>query len=457
MMTIPVARPCSRTRGPWLGVTLGLLVMSSWSLAASGVGQKAASGTGRSAVDQAPPSASIDADERQTVPVPLRYIHGVVPDDAKFQIALPDDWNGELVIFSRGFSGTEMTGGNFRTVALQKGYAYAASDEGWNRQTIANEPEDSYFESRQRIRELTLYATVVVTEHYKRRPARRLMVGGSNGGHHTKWMLESYPELYDGGIAGYGFNSQVSQWGSIATVLRHYEVIRSRIDDIIAKRKAEPRWNPARTALTPPLTAAQLASLHAIYSIPARLGDGFRYDVGRWPGSEARWKADHEALVGYLRDSMPRFDPTFNPNGGTLTDEERPQWEPMKSPPAVLRELRRLDLSGRLTKPLIVMHGTADPIVSPGETAGYHALVSRRLGRKQADEVLAVYYIPGMAHAGPEFDGAFGAQLDALEAWIDHRESQGRRGAQAPATLAGYPRETSPGPRGAYGSATVPR
>ncbi len=33
------------------------------------------------------------------------------------------------------------------------------------------------------------------------------------------------PELYDGGLAGYGFNWQVSQWGSIATVLCNYDVM----------------------------------------------------------------------------------------------------------------------------------------------------------------------------------------------------------------------------------------
>lgn len=70
--------------------------------------------------------------------------------------ALPDLWNGKLVVFSRGFSGTELTPGAFKSTALEKGYAFAASDEGWNRLTIANEPEDSYYESRQRIRELTL-------------------------------------------------------------------------------------------------------------------------------------------------------------------------------------------------------------------------------------------------------------------------------------------------------------
>lgn len=34
--------------------------------------------------------ATIDTDERVATPVPHRYIHGVIPDDAKFQLALPD-------------------------------------------------------------------------------------------------------------------------------------------------------------------------------------------------------------------------------------------------------------------------------------------------------------------------------------------------------------------------------
>ena len=120
------------------------------------------------------------------------------------------------------------------------------------------------------------------------------MMGGSNGGHHTKWMVESYPDLDDDGIAGYGFNSQVSQWGGIATVLRHYDVIAPRIDDIIAKRAADPSWDPTR------------------------------------------------------------------------------------SPKAVQKELRWLDLTGNLKRPVIVMHGTADAIVSRGESDGYRALVKPR-------------------------------------------------------------------------------
>src|SRR5690242_15385404 len=200
---------------------------------------------------------AIDQDEHQSAPVAHRYVHGIIPDDARFQLALPDRWNGELVIFSRGFSGTELTTGAFKTTALEKGYAFAAGDEGWNRVTIAQRPQDSYYESRRRIRELTLYAKEVLVAHYKQSPTRTLMMGGSSGGHHTKWMVENFPGLYDGGIAGYGFNSQVSQWGSIATVLRNYDVIAPRIDDIVAKRTSDPAWDPMRTPLSPPLSVDQ--------------------------------------------------------------------------------------------------------------------------------------------------------------------------------------------------------
>lgn len=386
-------------------------------------------------------TATLDADERRTDPTPHRYLHGVIPDDAKFQVALPDTWNGKLVIFSRGFSGTELTTGAFKTVALGKGYAFAASDEGWNRRTIAHRPQDSYVESRARLLELTLYTRRVITTQYGRAPMRTVVVGGSNGGHHTKWMLESFPDLYDGGLAGYGFNSQISQWGSIATLLRYYDAIAPRIDDIIARRKVDPAWDPVRTPLTPPLTAPQLDSLQRIYSIPATLPEGFRYDVGRWPGSETQWKDSHGALLGYLRDSMPRFDPTFNPGGGALTDDELKTWDPSRSAASVQEELGQLDLTGRLQRPVVIMHGTADAIVSPGETAGYQALVEHQLGRAKAQEVLAVYYIPGMGHGGKEFDDLLGAQFDALERWIDFRESGGRRGAPPPESLGGYRRE----------------
>jgi hypothetical protein len=107
----------------------------------------------------------------------------------------------------------------------------------------------------------------------------------------------------------------------------------------------------------------------------------------------------------------------------------------------VQEELRALDLTGNLHRPLLIMHGTADAIVSPGETAGYKTLVEHRVGRAQADKVLAVYYIPGMGHGGKAFDDLIGVQLDALEQWIDYRQTEGRRGSPPPPSLGGFRRE----------------
>jgi hypothetical protein len=391
---------------------------------------------------QAAIQAVYDTDEVRTAPVPHRYLHGVI-DHAKFQILLPVAWNGKVAIHTRGFSGTELSTGSFQTAALAKGYAFASSDEGWNRVTIKDNPQDSYYESRQRLVELTLYTKGLVQTHYGRASTRTLLMGGSNGGHHTKWMIEEYPRMFDGGIAGYGYNSQVSQWGSVATVVYNYDLIASRIDDIIAKRAATPTWDPFVEPLSPPLTAAQIQALRHIYDIPAQLGDGFGYNVGRWPGSEAQWKAQYSALIGYLRDSMPRFDETFNPQGGPLTDDDLKRWDPTKSALYIQRDLRRLDLSGDLARPIIIMHGAADPVVSPGETEGYKDLVEKRLGRKGAHDVLAVYYIPGMGHGGAEYNDLVPAQIDALEAWIDYQQSHGSRGAPAPNHIGSYPRELS--------------
>lgn len=387
----------------------------------------------------------IDADEMRTSPSPHRYIHGTILDDAKFQLLLPTNWNGKIMIFSRGFSGTEFSTDSWVPPALSRGYAFATSDEGWNRTAIANEPEDSYYESRQRLLELTLYVKERVVAQYGTAATRVLMTGGSNGGHHTKMMVEDFPYLFDGGIAGYGFNSQISMWGSMAATIRNYDIIAPRINDIVNRRASTRQWDPFTQPLSPPLTPQQLQALRNIYDIPAKLVDGFQFNVGRWQGSESQLRSQYSALVGYLRDSMPRFDPTFNPNGGALLDSELGLWEPEQSAPWVKRELRKLDLSGYIEKPVLIMHGTADPIVSPGETAGYKALVEARLGRTEAEKLLAVYYIPGMGHGGTQYNNLIGAQIDAMEAWITYRQSGGTLGAPPPALIGVYPREPAAG------------
>ena len=393
----------------------------------------------------------IDVDEIRQSPVPHRYIHGRL-GDAKFQLAMPVQWNGKLLIGARGYSGTEASAGAFKTVGLQKGYAYALSDQGWYRYDIIERPEDKYFESRRRILQLTHYSQSTVARHYGRHASRTFMVGGSNGGHNTKMMVEDYPQLYDGGVAGYGITSHLEWMASNAGFLRNFDVIASRINDIIAARQANPAWDPAAQPLSPPLSAAQIQALTNIYQMPAQV-QGLPFNIGRPVGSEYRWPSpaagwplgQYDAILGYLMTSLEKFDRFYDPNGdGTVTEAEAKLWDPRFSPPPVANDLRRFDNTGRLVKPIIIAHGSHDPIVVPGETEAYIRLVEANLGAAGAREVLAVYYIPGMGHGGAPYDALIGPQLDALEAWVDFRESRGARGAPPPAVISSpmgsYPR-----------------
>jgi len=395
--------------------------------------------------------ANIDVDEHRTTPVPHRYIHGIL-GDAKFQIDLPDNWNGEFLMGARGFSGDENASGAFKTVGLQKGYAYALSDQGWNRFTIINQPEDKYYESKRRILQLTQYTKALISRYYGKPARRTFMVGGSNGGHNTKMMVEDYPEEYDGGLAGYGITSHIEWMGSNTRFVRNFDVIASRIDDIIAKRTASPNWDPATTPLSPPLTPDQLQALLNIYNMPAHVG-GLAFNIGRVPGSEYRWPpasakwplGSYTAILGYATTSVAKFDRFYDPNGdGVLSLDEIKAWDPNLSPPPVANDLRRFDNTGDLQHPIIIGHGSHDPIVSPGETLVYKRLVEARFGVAGARNLLAVYFIPGMGHGGAQYDAALPAMFNALEAWVDYRESGGRTGSPPPNVLVGglgsYPR-----------------
>ncbi|SNS94718.1 Tannase and feruloyl esterase [Geodermatophilus pulveris] len=370
---------------------------------------------GSALADQTP---VVDADERRADPVGHRYVHGSI-GDAAYQLALPEDWNGGLLTSSRGFSGDEFSNDAvYKDIALRQGYAYAASDEGWNRYTIADEPEDSYHESRRRLAELTQHATGVVTAHYGQQPDRSLLAGGSNGGHHTKWLVESFPELYDGGVSMYGYNSGLEMWGAFPVFLRNYDVIEPRIGDVIAAGGGD---------VDPPLTPEQSDALAAIYSIPAELRGGSTYDVGRAPGSEREWPEAYVSAVGYLGDSIGEWDPTYDPDGdGTVSLDELKAWDAHAAPAAAQAEMRLLDLTGDLRRPVVVGHGTADTIVTPKEAGAYEELVAR----SGDDALLRTYLIPEMGHGGAAVHPFVEQALAAVEDWITHRATDGAEGSE---------------------------
>lgn len=360
--------------------------------------------------------AQIDVDETRTSPVEHRFIHGIL-GDAEFQLRLPTNWNGGLVVTSRGATGDEFAAdGALMPTLLTKGYAYAASDEGWFRPTIGSQPEDKFFESRARLVQLTQNAKSVIQDHYGKRTIRAFLVGTSNGGHHVRWLLEDFPGLYDGGISFAGFNSWLEWIRGQAVFIRNFEIIRPRMNDILAMVQSNPSWDHTTTPLSPPLAADQIRALTNIYNMQASLANGFNYDQGRLRGSEGNWTSTAASGLSALRDIMPEVDREYDPNGdGVLSNDELMAWDPATRPMNVEIGARKLDLTGKIRRPVLVVHGIADAFVGPKESPAYRALVDQMTGT--ADDFVRVYLVPKLGHGTSV--PFLGPGMDALEQWVD--------------------------------------
>lgn len=361
-------------------------------------------------------AAVIDTDETRSSPVEHRFVHGRL-GDAKFQLRLPANWNGRLVVSSRGAGGDEFVmDGTLMPTLLRKGYAYAASDEGWSRPTIASQPEDKFRESRARLVQLTGHAGDEIQQHYGERAVRVFLVGTSNGGHHVRWLLEDFPGLYDGGISFAGFNSWIEWISGQAAFLRNFEVIQPRMNDVLAMVQSNPSWDHTTMPLSPPLTADQITALTNIYIMPASLANGFNYDQGRLRGSEGQWANAATSALNALRDIVPEVDRTYDPNGdGVVSNEEMKEWDPTNRPRKVETQARKLDLTGRIRRPVILVHGIADATVGAKESLAYKELVAEATG--EVEDFVRVYLVPRLGHGTSV--PFLGPGMDALEQWVD--------------------------------------
>src|SRR5437667_8166553 len=142
---------------------------------------------------------------------------------ARFLLRLPNDWNGRLVV--AGASGTlSEFNGDFAwsDYVVQKGYAYVSQNKGTLNLTASNAADSMacrlspssttfvHFYDDDPGMPFTRWATFMaeaarlgraaVQIHYGRETQQTYAVGTSNGGYQVRRAVESYPELFDGGI-----------------------------------------------------------------------------------------------------------------------------------------------------------------------------------------------------------------------------------------------------------------
>ncbi len=124
------------------------------------------------------------------VAAPARTLQGEL-SGAPYQIAVPDAWNGTLILYAHGYANSNQLGPIYSAMAeglTRQGYAFACSgyaDTGW---AVASAVKDME----------------ALREHFFREigaASHTYIMGHSMGGTITVALIELHPDHYDGGLA----------------------------------------------------------------------------------------------------------------------------------------------------------------------------------------------------------------------------------------------------------------
>ena len=145
---------------------------------------------GSAAADK-PPGYFVDENELPFEALPGATAYWGVHTGAGYHIEVPDDWNGDLVVWAHGFAGTglelEVQDHPLRPLLIAWGYAWAASSYRRNDYDVTSGVQDTHA--------LTKRFNGIVGK-----PDKVYLTGASMGGHITAVAIEQYPNTYDGAL-----------------------------------------------------------------------------------------------------------------------------------------------------------------------------------------------------------------------------------------------------------------
>lgn len=337
--------------------------------------------------------------------VPGIQIDGYFPDgsegntnhgwqhDSQFVVRLPDRWNGGLVV--SGSPGVREQYANDRAISdwvLSRGYAFAATDKG-NTGVTFYRSADAIPEWNDRLTQLTVAARAVVAQRYGRAPRRTIATGISNGGYLVRWQLENRPHLYDGGV----------DWEGTLWTVR----------------------GPNLLTFLPPALRAYPAYLRGDSSAHAAL-----VAAGFPAGTEFLWDHHYRYYWDltqriYREELDPGFDGALEAGipfcaSGTPTCDADYSYAARRriAGPAIVP----IALTGKVKKPLLTVHGTADVLLPISQSSDvYAAMTPDRLHRYYRVEQGT--HVDGLVDAYPDrlrpLAPCHRSAFVALERWLD--------------------------------------
>ena len=391
-----------------------------------------------------------------------------------FTMRLPlTDWNGRYFQTGcGGFCGAVPISSCGQ--ALTRGFAVAAEDTGHTGSSgnglwaYNNRPAEVAFGYTSP--HLTALAGKALTERfYGQAPSYSYFQGCSTGGRQALSEVQRYPDDFDGVIAG----APALYQNYLATLSQGYlETVNRRADGTVILTQAKARvlnaavlarcdatdgkvdgvvGNPDTCDVDPAviqcagdvdaptcLTADQVRVARAFYAPPVDEKGRQVYPAGMMRGSEAGWPGSSigtdtnlsgggnyaQEVLRYLAFpvdpgpdySLFDFDPT----------RDAPKLEAMANVyNADNPDLKPFNRSGGK---LIIYHGWADPLITPGGTVNYvRDAMARSGGREVTEDFMRLFLLPGVYHCsgGPGEDTV--DWLTQIQKWVED--------GQAPATV----------------------
>lgn len=152
--------------------------------------------SGRPALAEAPLAYFVDESKLpfDALPGTITRRYWGVHNGAGYRIEVPENWNGDLVLYAHGFRGAgpdflELTVSNprIRQFLVTNGYAWAASSYSKNGYDVKQGVKDTH-------------ALGALFNGLVGHPVRAFITGHSMGGHITGVALEQYPQEYAGAM-----------------------------------------------------------------------------------------------------------------------------------------------------------------------------------------------------------------------------------------------------------------
>jgi Tannase and feruloyl esterase len=386
-------------------------------------------------------------------------VQGLIAPEVRFEVSLPEAWNGRLYMFGNGgFAGESLTAAgraSRRNTAVAKGFAVAQTNTGHD---ASREPLASFAGTPQKLSDYAyraVHVTAVTAKalaraYYGTPAARTYFDGCSTGGRQGLIAAQRFPDDFDGIIVGAPVLDFTGTMTHYTVVHRALEAAPLSEEKVRLLAKATGRKCDAADGLDDGLIAdprgcafgpaageacfsdADVASLRAIFG---GVTAGGRPVFPGFPvGAEAFAPTPSGPRTGWdpwlIRAGQPTISRTFLESF----------FEHMATPGAKLdwrtfdpdRDLAKLDATATLlnaTDPdlsafkarggrILMYYGWADPALNPLMGVQYYERVRQTMGA-QATDFFRLFMMPGVFHCA---GGVGPDRLDTitpLVAWVE--------------------------------------